>query len=215
MVNVDPIIGLDMIIVRRYIIHSMRTIPVPILSTPVAPRPAAASPADAPAVGAPAVGAPATAEALLDAVVNELHVLMGMMRCAGTGRMVKSGISMTHLHILWLLEHHGDLTMGHLADLVDVSLSNASGLIDRMEERGLVERIRVPDDRRVVLVRVSPEGARMRDEIEAIKQDQMRSILGNLDVDQLTRLVGAVGDLRGAVAQEIGDDHLKIHVHNI
>ena len=210
MVNVDTIIGLDMIIMRRYIIHSMRTIPVPILATPVAPRPAAASPADA-----PAVVAPATAEALLDAVVNELHVLMGMMRCASTGRLVKSGISMTHLHILWLLEHHGDLTMGHLADLVDVSLSNASGLIDRMEERGLVERIRVPDDRRVVLVRVSPEGARMRDEIEAIKQDQMRSILGNLDVDQLTRLVGAVGDLRGAVAQEIGDDHLKIHVHNI
>ena len=210
MVNVDPIIGLDMIIVRRYIIHSMRTIPVPIVPTPVAPRLAPASRADA-----PAVGAPATAEALLDAVVNELHVLMGMMRCAGTGRMVKSGISMTHLHILWLLEHHGDLTMGHLADLVDVSLSNASGLIDRMEERGLVERIRVPDDRRVVLVRVSPEGARMRDEIEAIKQDQMRSILCNLDVDQLTRLVGAVGDLRGAVAQEIGDDHLKIHVHNI
>ena len=138
-----------------------------------------------------------------------------MMRCAGTGRMVKSGISMTHLHILWLLEHHGDLTMGRLAELVDVSLSNASGLIDRMEERGLVERIRVPDDRRVVLVRCSPEGARMRDEIEAIKQDQMRSILGNLDRDQLARLLGAVGDLRGAVAQEIGDDHLKIHVHHI
>jgi DNA-binding MarR family transcriptional regulator len=210
MVNVDRIIGLDMIIVGRYIIHSMRTIPVPTPSTPMAPQPAVV-----PDVDVPVIGAPLGTEALLDAVVNELHVLMGMMRCAGTGRMVKSGISMTHLHILWLLEHHGDLTMGHLADLVDVSLSNASGLIDRMEERGLVERIRVPDDRRVVLVHVSPEGARMRDEIEAIKQDQMRSILGNLDVDQLTRLVGAVGDLRGAVAQEIGDDHLKIHVHNI
>jgi DNA-binding MarR family transcriptional regulator len=141
--------------------------------------------------------------------------MVGMMRCAGTGRMVKSGISMTHLHILWLLEHHGDLTMGRLAELVDVSLSNASGLIDRMEERGLVERIRVPDDRRVVLVRASAEGERMRDEIEAIKQDQMRAILGNLDRDQLTRLFGAVGDLRGAIAQEIGDDHLNIHVHNI
>jgi hypothetical protein len=55
----------------------------------------------------------------------------------------------------------------------------------------------------------------MRDEIEAIKQDQMRAILGNLDRDQLTRLFGAVGDLRGAIAQEIGDDHLNIHVHNI
>jgi DNA-binding MarR family transcriptional regulator len=196
MVNVDRIIGLDMMIVGRYIIHSMRTIPVP-TSKP------------------PAVGAPAGAEALLDAVVGELHEMVGMMRCAGTGRMVKAGISMTHLHIVWLLEDHGDLTMGRLAELVDVSLSNASGLIDRMEERGLVERIRVPDDRRVVLVRCSPQGARMRDEIEAIKQDQMRAILGNLDVAQLTRLLGAVGDLRGAVGQEIGADHLQIHVHNV
>jgi DNA-binding MarR family transcriptional regulator len=199
MVYVDRIIGLDTIIVGRYIIHSMRTISAATPTTPV----------DLPA------GAPVTNEALLDALVGELHEMVGMMRCAGTGRMVKSGISMTHLHILWLLEHHGDLTMGRLAELVDVSLSNASGLIDRMEERGLVERIRVPDDRRVVLVRCSPEGARMRDEIEAIKQDQMRSILGKLDRDQLTRLLGAVDDLRGAVGQEIGEDHLNIHVHNI
>jgi DNA-binding MarR family transcriptional regulator len=199
MVYVDRIIGLDTMIVGRYIIHSMRTIAVP------SPKP----------LNVPAAGAPMTNEALLDALVGELHEMVGMMRCAGTGRMVKSGISMTHLHILWLLEHHGDLTMGRLAELVDVSLSNASGLIDRMEERGLVERIRVPDDRRVVLVRCSPEGARMRDQIEAIKQDQMRSILGKLDGNQLTRLIGAVGDLRGAVGQEIGEDHLKIHVHNI
>jgi DNA-binding MarR family transcriptional regulator len=192
-----------MMIVGRYIIHSMRTIPVPTASATAAPQ------------SDPAGGAPAGTEALLDAVVGELHEMIGMMRCAGTGRMVKSGISMTHLHILWLLEHHGDLTMGRLAELVDVSLSNASGLIDRMEERGLVERVRVSDDRRVVLVRCSSEGARMRDQIEAIKQDQMRSILGNLDVAQLTRLLGAVGDLRGAVGQEIGEDHLKIHVHNI
>jgi DNA-binding MarR family transcriptional regulator len=195
MVNIDPIIVLDMMIVARYIIHSMRTI-----ASPTTKR---------------AASTPANRDALLDAVVGELHEMIGMMRCAGTGRMVRSGISMTHVHILWLLEHHGDLTMGRLAELVDVSLSNASGLIDRMEERGLVERVRVPDDRRVVLVRVSPEGARMRDEIEAIKQDQMRSILGKLDGAQLTRLLGAVGDLRGAVGQEIGEDHLRIHTHNV
>jgi DNA-binding MarR family transcriptional regulator len=198
MVHVDQIIGIDTMMLGDYIVHSMRTIPVPTSAAiPSAP------------------GAPASHDALLDAVVGELHEMVGMMRCAGTGRMVKSGISMTHLHILWLLEHHGDITMGRLAELVDVSLSNASGLIDRMEERGLVERIRVPDDRRVVLVRASAEGERMRDEIEAIKQDQMRSILGNLDRNQLTRLFGAVGDLRGAMAQEIGEDHLNIHVHNI
>jgi DNA-binding MarR family transcriptional regulator len=152
-----------------------------------------------------------SAPQLIDSVVDELHAMIGSLRCAGTGRMVKAGISMTHLHILWVLEHHGDLPMSRLADLLDVSLSNATGLVDRMEERGLVERFRVPDDRRVVGVRASAEGARQRDEIEALKQDRMRSILGRLTPDQLARVLGALGDLRSAVVEEIGTDHLHTH----
>jgi DNA-binding MarR family transcriptional regulator len=152
---------------------------------------------------------------LIDRIVGELHETIGSLRCAGTGRMVKAGISMTHLHILWVLEHHGDLPMTRLAELLDVSLSNATGLVDRMEERGLIERVRVPDDRRVVLVRPSAEGARMRDEIESLKQDRMRAILGRLDPSQLDRVLGAITDLRGAVIAEIGADHLDVHVHHV
>ena len=151
---------------------------------------------------------------LIDDVVAELHQVIGSLRCAGTGRMVKAGISMTHLHILWVLEHHGDLTMTRLAELLDVSLSNATGLIDRMAERGLVDRDRVPTDRRVVIVRASAEGARIRDEIEALKQDRMRSILGRLRPQQLERVLAALSDLRGAVVDEIGPDHLAEHTHH-
>src|SRR6478735_5512510 len=155
-----------------------------------------------------ALAAAVTSEPLVDSIVGELHGMIGSLRCAGTGRMVKAGISMTHLHILWVLEHHGELPMSRLAELLDVSLSNATGLIDRMEERGLVERVRVPDDRRVVIVRASADGVRIRDEIEALKQDRMRSILGRLNHKQLDRLLGAIGDLRAAMADEIGPDHL-------
>ena len=152
-------------------------------------------------------------DALIDDVVGELHQMIGSLRCAGTGRMVKAGISMTHLHILWVLEHHGDLTMTRLAELLDVSLSNATGLIDRMAERGLVDRVRVPTDRRIVIVRASHEGARIRDEIEALKQDRMRTILGRLDPSSLSRVLSAISDLRGAVVAEIGTDHLAEHLH--
>jgi MarR family transcriptional regulator, organic hydroperoxide resistance regulator len=155
----------------------------------------------------------ASSDPLVDAIVDELHQMIGSLRCAGTGRMVKAGISMTHLHILWVLEHHGALSMSRLADLLDVSLSNATGLVDRMEERGLVERTRVPDDRRIVVVSASAEGARQRDEIEALKQDGMRSILGRLTPAQLTRIHGAIVDLRAAAIDEIGTDHLRTHPH--
>jgi DNA-binding MarR family transcriptional regulator len=162
---------------------------------------------------APTRRRPTSNDELIDTVVGDLHAMIGSLRCAGTGRMVKAGISMTHLHILWVLEHHGDLTMTRLAELLDVSLSNATGLIDRMEERGLVERIRVPSDRRIVLVRASAEGVRIRDEIEALKQDRLRSILGRLDPSSLRRVLVAIADLRGAVVAEIGPDHLEGHAH--
>src|SRR6478672_401813 len=140
---------------------------------------------ETPAAPAPKRAKRRTDDELLDAIVGDLHEMIGSLRCAGTGRMVKAGISMTHLHILWVLEHHGELPMSRLAELLDVSLSNATGLIDRMEERGLIERVRVPDDRRVVIVRASAQGAQMRDEIEALKQDRMRSILSRLTPKQL------------------------------
>jgi DNA-binding MarR family transcriptional regulator len=162
----------------------------------------------------PAEAISSSSEPIVDSIVDELHQMIGSLRCAGTGRMVKAGISMTHLHILWVIEHHGELPMSRLADLLDVSLSNATGLVDRMAERGLVERVRVPDDRRVVIVRASAEGVRIRDEIEALKQDRMRSILGRLKPDQLARVLVALGDLREAVVDEIRTDHLDAHVHH-
>lgn len=152
-------------------------------------------------------------DTILDRIVVELQEMTSGLRCSGTGKMVKLGISMTHLHILWLLDHHGDVPMSRLANLLDVSLSNATGLIDRMEERGIVERVRVPDDRRVVLVRVTPEGVRVRDEVEAMRQDRLRAVLGRLDATQLERVLAATIDLRRAAADEIGTDHLLAHSH--
>ncbi|HEX5824000.1 MAG TPA: MarR family transcriptional regulator [Candidatus Limnocylindrales bacterium] len=164
---------------------------------------------------AAAAAAPASRAQLVDQIVERLSETVSGLRCAGTGKMVKLGISMTHLHILWLLDHHGDLPMSRLAELLDVSVSSATGLVDRMAERGLVERLGVPDDRRIVLIRVAPEGARVRDEVEALRQDSMRAILSRLDAAQLVRVKAALTDISGAVAETVGTDHLDIHTSRI
>jgi DNA-binding MarR family transcriptional regulator len=94
-----------------------------------------------------------------------------------------------------------------------VSFSNATGIVDRMEERGLVERVRVRDDRRVVLVRIAARGIQALEEIEAVKQDRLQAILGHLDEDQLDRLASALEDIRSAVVAEFGPDFLSGHEH--
>lgn len=149
----------------------------------------------------------------MGSIVDDLHDMIAGFRCAGTGRMVKAGVSMTAMHVMWLLEHHGDLHMGQLAELLDVSMSNVTGIVDRMAERGLVERVRVPDDRRVVGVRLTPGGVQAIETMEAIKQDRLRAVLGHLDAAQRARVAAAISDLRQAVITELGPDYGSGHNH--
>lgn len=145
----------------------------------------------------------------LIAVAEELNGAVRQLRCAATGRMVKQGVSMTHVHVMWRLEESGTLPMSKLADVLDVSLSNATGLIDRMEERGLIARTRDSDDRRVVLVRLTPAGTATLEEIQIMRRDLMTAVLERLDDRQLDRLHSALIDFRAAVrTEEIADPEL-------
>jgi len=114
---------------------------------------------------------------------------------------------MSHLHVMWMIERHGELSMTRLADMLDVSLSNATGLVDRMEERGLIERSRVPDDRRVVRVGLSAYGRDLLAQIDLIRGDLAAAILRHLSTAQLAALLRTVADLRAAMqaAREAGE----------
>ena len=141
-------------------------------------------------------------KAAVAGVVEELNGAVRLIRCAATERLVKQGVSMTHLQVLWRLEESGELPMSRLAEFLAVSDSNATGLIDRMEERGLVTRIRVSDDRRVVLVRLTPAGRDFLHEIQIMKDDLTKVVLARLADDQLDRLRLALSDFRGAIRAE-------------
>lgn len=208
MVTVDTMIEIGMII------HMTRiTSPGP--ATP--PRPTTPQPkGTTPPAGTPDPTSVRTAA--VAGIVDELNGAVRLLRCASTGRMVKQGISMTHLHVMWRLEESGELPMSRLADYLDVALSNATGLVDRMEERGLVVRSRVSDDRRVVLVRLTATGQGMLDEVQIMKRDLMNEILERLDERQLGRLQAALRDLRRAIRDEEAEhpDHFDAghdHVH--
>jgi DNA-binding MarR family transcriptional regulator len=61
-------------------------------------------------------------------------------------------------------------------------------LLDRLETRGLVARARDAADRRVVLVRLTDEGRRQVDELDAPVRDMHRRQLGHLTPDELAAL---------------------------
>jgi DNA-binding MarR family transcriptional regulator len=151
------------------------------------------------------ITSPATPPAAVnvESIVTEVAAWVGELRCASMGQLVQGSVSMSNMHVLWLLQHHGEMPMSKLAVLLDVSLSNATGIIDRMEERGLVERVRVPDDRRVVLVRPADAGREAISMIESSKRDRMRVVIGRLPATERPIVLEALRSLRRALSAEV------------
>jgi DNA-binding MarR family transcriptional regulator len=148
----------------------------------------------------------------IEAILTEVGGWIRELRCASMGRLVQGQVSMSQMHVLWLLQHHGAMAMSPLADLLGVSLSNASGLIDRMEEHGLIERERVPDDRRLVMVRPADAGMRALSETETTKRERMRAVLSHLPASERPIVLAALRSLRRALSAEI--ESSPVHQHH-
>jgi DNA-binding MarR family transcriptional regulator len=145
----------------------------------------------------------AAAEATVESILTEVGGWIGELRCAATARLVSSHVSMSQLHVLWLLQHHGAMPMSRLADLLGVSLSNATGIMDRMERDGLVERVRVPDDRRLVLVQPAPAGLNALSETETTRREAMRAVVRRLAPAERPVVLAALRSLRRALSAEV------------
>jgi DNA-binding MarR family transcriptional regulator len=149
------------------------------------------------------LAAPPAQRELIGDIIAQFRSAFGELRCIGSQRVLQRGISAGHLHIVSMLERHGGMPMSRIADVLDISLSSATGIVDRMAERGLVERARVTDDRRVVLVQVTKRGRRMLDDVEALRGEMLRSVLGRLSRQRLQTLAETLADLRRAVDEAV------------
>jgi DNA-binding MarR family transcriptional regulator len=129
-------------------------------------------------------------------IIADFRSAMTQLKCASSERLLRLGISMAQLHILYTLQRSGEMPMSRLADHLNVSVSNATGLIDRIEERGFIERRRVAEDRRVVLIHVTDAGRRMLEEVDAVSTDLLRSVFGRIGRSQLAACGRAIAELR-------------------
>ncbi len=70
----------------------------------------------------------------------------------------KMGVSTTESKALDLIERYGPLTAGELSERSGLAPASVTGLVDRLERKGMASRVRHPVDKRRVLVQVNPAG---------------------------------------------------------
>ena len=114
--------------------------------------------------------------------------------------------SLIHLNVLTLLEADGGpLSMSRLAEALDVSVASMTGIVDRMEKRGLVERRRDVEDRRVVLVQPAEGARKVFGDIDGRRREGLAKLLARLSDDDLAGLLRGHRALRAARHAMVAD----------
>jgi DNA-binding MarR family transcriptional regulator len=101
-------------------------------------------------------------DGLVDALVQTSFVTMALLNKVGA----EHDLSLTQLRVLAILRDRR-LKMTELAAYLGLDKSTMTGLVDRAEKRGLLERVRNPTDGRAVDVRISPDGAELAERLYA------------------------------------------------
>jgi DNA-binding MarR family transcriptional regulator len=97
-------------------------------------------------------------------------------------------ISQPGLFLLGRLQEEGELAIGELARLTQMDPAAAGRQIRLLQEDGLVERTKDVEDGRVIMVRVTPKGAKVRRRMGIVGERHMVDVLSDWSVADCRQL---------------------------
>jgi MarR family transcriptional regulator, organic hydroperoxide resistance regulator len=123
----------------------------------------------------------ATAHEILEIIPLVMRVFASDLRHSG------HGIVPAQFRLLGMLSRRA-WTLTELAETQSVSLPTMSNTISTLEVRGWVTRTRSDEDRRVVLIEVTPEGRAIIEKVFQRAQDRFALLLANVTENELETL---------------------------
>lgn len=112
-----------------------------------------------------------------------------------------TGLSPSQLSALAVVERHGPLTLGALAELEQVAPPSVTRVVAKLEADGLLTRQPDPDDRRVTRVAVTPKGRNLLVASRRRKTAWLTTRLERMSPDERARLAEAL-DVLDALTTE-------------
>ena len=132
--------------------------------------------------------------------VLELAVLMNADM---TQSLARDGLTVARAHLLWELHHRGPSTQRILAEALDVSPRNITGLVDGLVATGFVTRQPHPTDRRATLVSFTEHGARAAQEMDEGRATLAELLFSGMSDDKFNGLVAGLGAVLDRLKEEL------------
>lgn len=99
------------------------------------------------------------------------------------------GLTASQFSTLKVLRLQGPLAQRDIAKYLLKSGGNVTMVVDNLEREGLVVRVRDTEDRRIVFVKLTPEGEEIFDRVYPGHLDRIRQAVGNLSRGQCEELI--------------------------
>lgn len=129
-------------------------------------------------------------EGLSRAEVERLaDIIMLMQRCFVqhlSEELSKGQVSFPQYFLLGHIASRDSLSMTEISEKMSHTTAAATGLVDRLENLGYVQRMHASDDRRKVLVKITEKGASLVGRIRADIIDKLYSVTAILDANEQT-----------------------------
>jgi len=118
------------------------------------------------------------------------------------------GLTPPQAMLIGLLTEQGQMKIGDICEQLKLSGSTVSGIVDRLEKQGFVERIRSETDRRVVNIRAKAEKCRYP-EIEKKVHRLFRESMAVYDERELENILSVLRSLNGTFSESLNPDREK------
>jgi DNA-binding MarR family transcriptional regulator len=101
-------------------------------------------------------------------------------------------LTVPQIKTLTLLQRRGPQRMGNISTYLGSTLSSSTSIIDRLVDKGLVERTPDPDDRRVVICQLTHRGRESTDQFWRIGRMKVTELAERLHTEELELVVRAM-----------------------
>lgn len=117
------------------------------------------------------------------------------------------GLTGAQLNILNLLgEASGTMTQSDLSAKVLIGKSSLSIVVDRMVQRGYIRRQVFPDDRRRVILKMTPTGRNLWEKVHPLYKKEVDATFGVIPTSKRQTLLDAMKVLETNLRKRRGDD---------
>ena len=126
-----------------------------------------------------------------------------------TQSLARDGLTVARAHLLWELQQRGPSTQRILAEALDVSPRNITGLVDGLVATGFVTREPHPTDRRATLVSFTEHGARTAKEMDQGRGELAELLFADMSDKRFNGLVlgleAVLDRLKAKLAKQKGE----------